>query len=116
MRTILILLAAFSFTFCNGLNFTKMKECEFDPDKAEFNTICSEEQAVNTKFVMEIDDKLARLYMFSEEETYALFECYDEDGYHICNGANSSKDEIVIFIKFDSVVIIEPEFKSLVLF
>lgn len=116
---ILLLIAICTNSFSNELHFTKMKECEFNPDALDFTTACANIENKNSKIIINAKSKIIELNVGSSYETFIISECYFEEfdvDTQTCNGSNSAGDDMVIYINQKLVVILEPEFKSIVLF
>ena len=117
MKNIILILLFFAAAVCsNELVFSKMRICEFDFENESFTTSCSPIESYNSKLSVEMADRIFSLESDYIDETYMTFDCYDEDSVHICNGVDSEKDEAVLYFYEDSVVILTPEYESLVLY
>ena len=117
MKNIILVLLVFVLaSHSNELVFSKMRMCEFDIENESFTTSCSPIESYNSKLNIEMADRIFSLESDDIDETYMTFECYNEDSVHICNGVDSEKDEAVLYFYEDSVVILTPEYESLVLY
>lgn len=116
MKILIALLLLTLSSFCEELNYIKKRTCEFSPDNYDFVTLCASVVDHDSKIIIEIKDKIFELKSNDIKETYTVFECYDEADAHICNGMNSMHDDTVLYFYNDSLVILSPEYETLVLY
>lgn len=101
--------------FGEEMKFTKMKECEYDED-TEGITYCTVKYNKESSIVIWSEDESFKYHSFADDDIFTAFDCYNENGFHICNCTNMDNEEYVIYFSKDSVSIIAPEYSRRTLY